>query len=590
MITFKCPHCDNEINLSPLSLLYYSSLFYSSKKVKCPTCGKTSFLSDESPSLPYIIFLVPIFILASFSLAFQYVLPIESNFLFFSALMSIPIFLYKMSKTSCKLSKIGPKKGILKVSLFASLFLAIVFLSTMFIKNIVFKLSPIEEILREREHAINNEAKYILPGEDVHKYLRSHLDREEAWSQKCQSEGGVYCRLLSRIYWYEGNHEQESSLLEKGCAGKDILSCYRLYMNKSENISSSLDEIESLLVEHCKISSKPLCCSCLGTRLIQNGSLKKAFSVLRNQCVNYKDEYSCQQIARHFSYQDNTRFYEDSCKQKISESCLNISLSLLGQKQEIAQLSKKELKKLAIGAARLGQTESIEKLLEAGVDVNTSDKDGNSLLSIVSVEGYLDIATILIKNGADINLSNENGLTPIMRLTFYPWKSTGEMFTFLLQNGADLSKKDKHNWKVLQYSVDSSDVQFFSTILKKDIRTIPKGKVRFIEALIKRSDYKKLKVLFEYFPLEEVIKTLKPCNIITYAISISSRKVIEVIFHELDKIGVNLQNESCEISLKAHQRGDKEILSFLEARGISEPKSFFPRFKARLYKYIHSRQ
>lgn len=49
--------------------------------------------------------------------------------------------------------------------------------------------------------------------------------------------------------------------------------------------------------------------------------------------------------------------------------------------------------------------------------VNVTDSDGNTSLQNASRNGYLDIVTILIKNGAYVNVSCKNGNIPIKNLS-----------------------------------------------------------------------------------------------------------------------------------------------------------------------------
>ncbi|XP_011160890.2 ankyrin repeat domain-containing protein 40 isoform X1 [Solenopsis invicta] len=60
----------------------------------------------------------------------------------------------------------------------------------------------------------------------------------------------------------------------------------------------------------------------------------------------------------------------------------------------------------------LGDTDGVQDLLNVGVDVNARDVNGWTALHWACKEGHLDIAALLLKNGADRNIRSEIGETP----------------------------------------------------------------------------------------------------------------------------------------------------------------------------------
>ena len=82
-------------------------------------------------------------------------------------------------------------------------------------------------------------------------------------------------------------------------------------------------------------------------------------------------------------------------------------------------------------------------LLSKGININHKDKKGWSPLHYSAQGWYIDIAQILISNKAMIDVVDENGNTPLWR-SVYESRGRGEMITLLIKNGADLEKKNNN--------------------------------------------------------------------------------------------------------------------------------------------------
>lgn len=61
---------------------------------------------------------------------------------------------------------------------------------------------------------------------------------------------------------------------------------------------------------------------------------------------------------------------------------------------------------LLFQAIECGHKEVIQLMLERGVDINTIDYSGNSGLHIAAKQGFYEIASMLLKQGANFESSN----------------------------------------------------------------------------------------------------------------------------------------------------------------------------------------
>jgi ankyrin repeat protein len=80
--------------------------------------------------------------------------------------------------------------------------------------------------------------------------------------------------------------------------------------------------------------------------------------------------------------------------------------------------------------------ERIELFLEAGMNINVRDKDGNTALMLASMNGDPEIVNLLIRKGADINARSATGYTALMYVSS---KGDTAAAKLLIKKGADVN-------------------------------------------------------------------------------------------------------------------------------------------------------
>lgn len=96
-----------------------------------------------------------------------------------------------------------------------------------------------------------------------------------------------------------------------------------------------------------------------------------------------------------------------------------------------------------------------EKLLKAGLDVNSFTSDGVPLLCVASRNDCADQMKKLISLGADINIiSRDRGYTPVMDCV---WRKNYEMTRVLIENNADLHVMSLDGQSILVLAVGNGD-------------------------------------------------------------------------------------------------------------------------------------
>lgn len=100
-------------------------------------------------------------------------------------------------------------------------------------------------------------------------------------------------------------------------------------------------------------------------------------------------------------------------------------------------------------AVQIGDAELTRMLLEAGADVNSIDRWGESPLFGAVRIGLADIADFLLEWGADIEHRSSNSMTPLHAAALS--EQTG-MIEWLLEHGADLYATDYQGWNALHFA------------------------------------------------------------------------------------------------------------------------------------------
>ena len=65
-------------------------------------------------------------------------------------------------------------------------------------------------------------------------------------------------------------------------------------------------------------------------------------------------------------------------------------------------------------AVQHGQVRAVRRLLDAGADVNTKNKAGNTVLMTATRKGYVEVVGVLLDSGANVNAKNTLNNTALM--------------------------------------------------------------------------------------------------------------------------------------------------------------------------------
>lgn len=113
-----------------------------------------------------------------------------------------------------------------------------------------------------------------------------------------------------------------------------------------------------------------------------------------------------------------------------------------------------------LDAAERSDSSAVISLLQRGMDVNTTDHDGNTLLMIAARTGNLELMAFLIANRATINQRNRFGDTAVLLAAVKGGTAGVEL---LHKNGAQL---EPGGWTALHYAMFSENIDLLGWLLK----------------------------------------------------------------------------------------------------------------------------
>jgi ankyrin repeat protein len=102
-------------------------------------------------------------------------------------------------------------------------------------------------------------------------------------------------------------------------------------------------------------------------------------------------------------------------------------------------------------AAGDGNAAQVSGLLDSGVNVNGRTSDGSYALNRAAVENHVDVARLLLDRGADPNVQNSQGDTPLICAVKYAGGKAATV-KLLVEAGTDLSIKDDKGKTALDYA------------------------------------------------------------------------------------------------------------------------------------------
>ena len=118
-------------------------------------------------------------------------------------------------------------------------------------------------------------------------------------------------------------------------------------------------------------------------------------------------------------------------------------------------------------AAMIGDANSLEEFLKAGVGVNARERLFSSTpLHFAATEGQKEITQILVTKGADVNATNKNGITPLM-CAMMGQGDCKEVAEILIAHGANINAQDSMGQTPLHVAILNGQPNMVILLLEK---------------------------------------------------------------------------------------------------------------------------
>ncbi len=175
-----------------------------------------------------------------------------------------------------------------------------------------------------------------------------------------------------------------------------------------------------------------------------------------------------------------------------------------------------------------GNIEAVKMLIDKGSDINLKDKSGYTPFLWASSYGYFDIVKLLIDRGADINAKDYLGNTALMGVSdpalakmlidkgadvnaqnntgstalhyiaqSYDYKNSIVIAEYLLSKNASVKLKDENGWTALRHAIFLKNIDMAALIRKKTKSLEEIENLSMDEVLGKVSHYQPEKSMFD---------------------------------------------------------------------------------------------
>ena len=158
----------------------------------------------------------------------------------------------------------------------------------------------------------------------------------------------------------------------------------------------------------------------------------------------------------------------------------------------------------------------VKYLVSQGADVNVKNKWGKTPLYEAALNGNIEIVKFLVAEGADVNAKDSNGITSLQMAA----RTNVDVVKFLVSEGADIHIQNEAGWTPLHWAVDDGDIEIVKFLVSEGAD---------VHAKISKADCSFGHCLLEvgYTPLD-IAEFNKNTEIIEF---LSGKKIVDLPFY-----------------------------------------------------------
>lgn len=149
----------------------------------------------------------------------------------------------------------------------------------------------------------------------------------------------------------------------------------------------------------------------------------------------------------------NTPYYY--ALQKNNEEICKLFTKKSDTNEQISEIMNEDINKNLFIYVNKGDTDKVKQLINAGININAQDSNGDTLLHIYTQGLDAEMVRLLLENGADINIKNKDGVLPIQLIEFLNFDSYKDRQNEIQRIYAQLSNSD--DLGTLQYKNQQYD-------------------------------------------------------------------------------------------------------------------------------------
>ena len=116
-----------------------------------------------------------------------------------------------------------------------------------------------------------------------------------------------------------------------------------------------------------------------------------------------------------------------------------------------------------IDLIKAGKTDLVKKKIESGADVNVKNNNGYTPLFLASEKGYTEIVKLLLEYGADVNVKTNYENTPLYCASI---NGHTEIVKLLLDRGADVNVKNNNGYTPLLCASSNGHTEIVKLLLE----------------------------------------------------------------------------------------------------------------------------